>query len=228
MHDPIADPWGPPTPVARGGTWPVRVDEHLAAGVTEADVERWVPTASLLHSDGDAMDIAVAGGRIAGVRGHARDRVNHGRLGPKDFFGWQANGSPDRLTQPRIGSREASWDEAMGLVVERCGALLDEVGPSAIGFYTSGQLFLEEYWTQATMVRVGVGTNHLDGNTRLCTATAGEALKESFGSDGQPGSYDDVLHCDALALWGHNPAETQPVVDARPARRALGARRVGR
>ena len=52
----------------------------------------------------------------------------------------------------------------------------------------------------------------MDGNTRLCTATAGEALKESFGCDGQPGSYDDVIHCDALALWGHNSAETQPVL----------------
>ncbi|MCW3039709.1 MAG: narB2 [Solirubrobacterales bacterium] len=212
MHDAITHPWGPSTPVARGSTWPVRVDQHLAAGTTDADVERWVPTASLLHSDGDAMDIAVVGGRIAGVRGRAGDRVNHGRLGPKDLFGWQANASPDRLTQPRIGSRTASWDEAMSLIVERCKGLLDDVGPAAIGFYTSGQLFLEEYWTQATMVRVGVGTNHLDGNTRLCTATAGEALKESFGSDGQPGSYDDVLHCDALAMWGHNPAETQPVL----------------
>jgi hypothetical protein len=46
------------------------------------DEVRWVRAASLLHSDGDAMDIAVREGRIVGVRGFAGDRVNRGRLGP--------------------------------------------------------------------------------------------------------------------------------------------------
>jgi anaerobic selenocysteine-containing dehydrogenase len=71
-------------------------------------VERWVRTASLLHSKGDAMDVAVRGGRIVGVRGRAEDRVNRGRLGPKDLFGWQANASPDRLTRPLVRRRGSS------------------------------------------------------------------------------------------------------------------------
>lgn len=33
----------------------------------------------------------------------------------------------------------------------------------------------------------------MDGNTRLCTTTSAQALKESFGSDGQPGSYADAI-----------------------------------
>ena len=52
----------------------------------------------------------------------------------------------------------------------------------------------------------------MDGNTRLCTATAAAALKATFGTDGQPGSYADVDHCDAIVLWGHNVAETQAVL----------------
>ena len=44
------------------------------------EVERWVPTASVPHSNGDGLDIAVKGGRMVGVRGRAVDRVNHGRL----------------------------------------------------------------------------------------------------------------------------------------------------
>jgi anaerobic selenocysteine-containing dehydrogenase len=101
--------------------------------------------------------------------------------------------------------------------------VLEETGPGGIAFYTSGQLFAEEYWTLATIARAGIGTNHVDGNTRLCTATAAEALKESFGCDGQPGSYDDINHCDALALWGHNNAETQPVQWMRMRDRLAGA-----
>ncbi|HET7397816.1 MAG TPA: nitrate reductase [Intrasporangium sp.] len=225
-RDRIADIWGTRTPYGPGDTWPRRVDLHLADGLTESDVDRWVQSASILHSTGDAMDIAVKDGRIVGVRGRAQDRVNHGRLGPQDLFGWQANASPDRLTTPlvRRGGElvETSWDEAMDLVVRRTRELLDEQGASAIGFYTSGQLFLEEYYTLGLIAHGGLGTNHVDGNTRLCTATAASALKASFASDGQPGSYADIDHADVIALFGHNMAETQTVLWARVLDRLAG------
>nr|WP_228927284.1 nitrate reductase [Streptomyces sp. DH7] len=213
--DRIAEPWGTRTPYGRHRTWPTRVDTFLTEGVRSSDVDRWVQAASILHSDGDAMDIAVRNGSMVGVRGRASDRVNRGRLGPKDLFGWQANASRSRLTRPlvRRGGRltECDWDTAMEVIVSRSRELLEERGPGSIGFYTSGQLFLEEYYTLAVLARAGIGTNHLDGNTRLCTSTAAEALKESFGCDGQPGSYDDIDHADVIALHGHNLAETQPV-----------------
>ncbi|MFH8658456.1 molybdopterin oxidoreductase family protein [Streptomyces afghaniensis] len=214
--DRIADPWGARTPYAPGAPWPSRTDTHLRAGIAEQDVERWVQSASLLHSNGDAMDIAVREGRIVGVRGRAEDRVNRGRLGPKDLYGWQANASPDRLTRPLVRENgrlvESDWDTAMNRITARTRHLLDHEGPGSIGFYTTGQLFLEEYYTLAVLARAGIGTNHLDGNTRLCTATAAEALKETFGCDGQPGSYEDIDHADTVALFGHNMAETQTVL----------------
>jgi len=217
VPDRISEPWGERSPYAAGEPWPVRVDCFLEEGVAEEDVERWVPSASILHSNGDGQDIAVKDGRIVGVRGRAGDRVNHGRLDPKDLYGWQANNSPDRLTRPlvREGGElvETSWDDAMGRIVARSRELLDGPGGwGRFGFYTSGQLFLEEYYTLGVIGKAGLGTPHMDGNTRLCTATAAAALKASFGTDGQPGSYTDVDHCDALALWGHNVAETQTVL----------------
>ena len=225
-EDRIADVWGDRTPFPRGGDWPVRVDAHLAPGIAPHDVDRWVQTASTLHSNGDAFDIAVRAGRMVGVRGRPDDRVNRGRLGPKDLYGWQAIQSPDRLTRPLVRRDgqlvECSWDEAMTVVVERTKQLLEEQGPSAVGFYTTGQLFLEEYYTLALVAHGGIRTNHVDGNTRLCTATAAEALKETFGSDGQPGSYTDVDHADVIALFGHNVAETQTVLWMRILDRLAG------
>src|SRR5690606_19919974 len=195
-------------------------------GLGPEDVDRWAQSASILHSNGDALDIAVKDGRIVGVRGRAADRVNHGRLGPKDLFGWQANASPDRLTPPPVrrgrAPVEASRDEAMDAVVRRARELLDEQGPSAVGFYTTGQLFAEEYYTLGLIAHGGIGTNHVDGNTRLCTATAAAALKESFGCDGQPGSYTDIDHADVIALYGHNMAETQSVLWMRILDRLAG------
>ncbi len=251
--DRIAEPWGARTPYDPPGrlsgavgavtrplrqalsddashqsAWPVRVDCFLEKGVAEEDVDRWVQTASILHSNGDGLDIAVKDERIVGVRGRAVDRVNHGRVDPKDLFGWQANNSQDRLTRPlvREGDRlvETDWDTAMNRIVSRSRELLP--GPGGwgnFGFYTSGQLFLEDYYTLGVIGKAGIGTPHMDGNTRLCTATAAAALKASFGTDGQPGSYTDVDHCDALAIWGHNVAETQTVLWMRMLDRRRGA-----
>ncbi|HWJ52273.1 MAG TPA: molybdopterin-dependent oxidoreductase, partial [Propionibacteriaceae bacterium] len=224
--DRIAEPWGTRTPYAAGETWPTRVDMHLAEGLSEQDVDTWAQSASILHSNGDGLDIAVKDGRIAGVRGRAQDRVNHGRLGPKDLFGWQANNSADRLTKPLIRRDgvlvETDWDTAMAAVAGRTKELLEERGPSSIGFYTSGQLFLEEYYTLALIGHGGIGTNHMDGNTRLCTATAAAALKASFACDGQPGSFSDIDHADVIALYGHNMAETQSVLWTRILDRLAG------
>lgn len=209
MTDRIANPWGERTPFGRDGEWPVRVDGFLEEGVAEEDVEAWVQTASILHSNGDALDVAVKDGRLVGVRGRPVDRVNKGRLGPKDLFGWQANNSEDRLTRPLVRRDgelvEAGWDEAFDRIVGESKRLLEEKGPLAFGFYTTGQLFLEEYYTLGVIGKAGLGTPHMDGNTRLCTATAGQALKESFGTDGQPGSYADMTtptpSCSSGTTW---------------------------
>jgi ferredoxin-nitrate reductase len=216
MTDRIKEPWGERTPYAPGEEWPVRVDQFLEGGVSEDAVDRWVQTASILHSNGDALDVAVKAGRIVGVRGREVDRVNKGRVDPKDLFGWQANNSEERLKKPFVRENgelvETSWDEAFARIVERSRKLLQEKGPLALGFYTTGQLFLEEYYTLGVIGKAGLGTPHMDGNTRLCTATAAEALKQTFGTDGQPGSYADVDHADAICLYGHNVAETQAVL----------------
>jgi ferredoxin-nitrate reductase len=91
------------------------VDQFLEEGVSEDDVDRWVQTASVLHSNVDALDIAVKDGRTVGVRGRGVDRVNKGRVDPKDLFGWRANNSGDRLKRPLVRKNGdlalASWDD---------------------------------------------------------------------------------------------------------------------
>jgi ferredoxin-nitrate reductase len=123
-HPRIDNPWGERTPFGRGAEWPDEVG--------------WFTSASLLHSNGDGMDIAAKDGRIVGVRGDPRCRVNRGRLGPKDLFAWQANSSPDRLKRPLVREgdelRESDWDTAMGRIVARSKELLSEAGPDAFGF----------------------------------------------------------------------------------------------
>jgi anaerobic selenocysteine-containing dehydrogenase len=208
----IDDIWGPRTP--HRGEWPVRVDER-----TSAEPEHWVPSVCVLCSTGCGLDIGVSGGRMVGVRGRAGDRVNHGRLGPKGLHGWEANASGDRLTTPLVRRDgqlvPTTWDDAMAAIVRRSKDDIARFGSGSHAFYNSGQLMLEEYYTLAVVAEAGVGTAHVDGNTRLCTATAAVSLIESFGTDGAPGSYTDFDVTDAIFLVGHNMAATQTVLWAR-------------
>jgi ferredoxin-nitrate reductase len=116
-------------------------------------------------SNGCGADIGVADGKIVGIRGRAVDRVNKGRLGPKGMCSWEYNGHPDRLKTPvsigvcpeknrlcgithsarfhpqlirKQGKLEpASWDEAMGLIVEKSKEIIEKMTPHAIAFYVS-------------------------------------------------------------------------------------------
>jgi ferredoxin-nitrate reductase len=218
-RDSIKNIWGERTP--HYGDWPVRVDQR-----TEVEPDKWVQSACVLCSNGCGMDIGVKDGRIVGVRGRAVDAVNHGRLGPKGLHGWVANNSKDRLTKPMIRKdgklQEASWDEAMNLIVQKSKEIIKNDTGLGIGFYTSGQLFLEEYYTLGVIGKGGIGTPHMDGNTRLCTATAAAALKVSFGSDGQPGSYTDLDTTDTILHCGHNIASQQTVLWMRILDRLAG------
>ena len=202
-------------PFDPGQDWAVRRDDVLEAGV-DPDRVHWVQSACVLCSNGCGLDIGVVDGRMVGVRGRDDDHVNRGRLGPKGLYGWRAQQHRDRLTVPLVrdgGSlREATWDEAMRRIVARSAEALDAHGPLSHGFYTSGQLMLEEYYALAVIGKAGIGTPHMDGNTRLCTATAAMSLKESFGADGQPGCYEDFDQCDAIFAFGHNITETQTVL----------------
>jgi ferredoxin-nitrate reductase len=210
----IQDVWGERTPYDGPGQWPERVDEQL-----EEVPDSWVQSACVLCTNGCGLEIGVKENRIVGVRGKADDPVNRGRLGPKGLHGWVANGSPDRLTQPLIRTgrkgdgqfRVATWDEVMGVIVSGCQEVRKDFTNGAIGFYTSGQLFLEDYYTITTVAMAGLGTMHLDGNTRLCTATASTALRETFGNDGQPSTAADYDSADCIVHVGHNLASTQTV-----------------
>lgn len=217
----IQDVWGERTAFRGKARWPERVDSN-----TCEKPERWVQSACVLCSNGCGLDIGVTHGRIVGVRGRAVDDVNRGRLGPKGLNGWQANHSADRLTGPLVRKsgrlQEASWAQAMELIVQNARDVRDRYTSSAIGFYTSGQLFLEEYYTLGVIGKAGLGTPHMDGNTRLCTATAAAALKETFGSDGQPGCYFDIDETDCIVQVGHNMASTDTVLWMRVLDRRRG------
>jgi ferredoxin-nitrate reductase len=178
---------------------------------------RWIRTTCGLCSVGCGVEVAVDKGELRGIRGAAGHPVNAGRLGPKGLMQWQANRHPARGLKPIVRGddgrlRPAAWDQALAAIARRIDEAIAVHGPSAVAFYNSGQLLLEEYYTLAKLARAGLGTPNLDANTRLCTATVGESLMASFGADGPPGAYEDFDQADCIVLFGHNAAEQSTVL----------------
>lgn len=78
---------------------------------------------------------------------------------------WSSINHSDRLQYPLIrrnGKLErASWDEAMTLIVDKTQELRSRLTNHGIGFYTTGQLFLEEYYVLAMVGKAGLNTLHM-------------------------------------------------------------------
>lgn len=78
-------------------------------------------------------------------------------------------GATDRLTHPLIRKngelQQASWDEAMNVIAAKAQAIRKKLTAHGIAFYTSGQLFLEEYYALALVGKAGLNTLHMFATT---------------------------------------------------------------
>ena len=97
--------------------------------------------------------------------------ANHGNLCVKGRFGYDFIHSKDRLTQPLMHKDDklvpATWDEAMGHVVERLLEIREKHGPDSIGFLVSAKCTNEENYLMQKVARGLIGTNNVDHCARL-------------------------------------------------------------
>ncbi|MCG8389698.1 MAG: nitrate reductase [Cytophagales bacterium] len=126
----------------------------------------------------------------------------------------QLNKIPNRLTQPKIKKNgkfvDATWEEAMSLVAEKFSTSIEQNGPDSVAYYGSGQLYIEESYTANKLFKAGIGTNNVDGNPRLCMASAAVGYTQTFGKDEPPGCYADIDHANLFFLMGANMYECHP------------------
>lgn len=92
--------------------------------------------------------------------------MNEGRCCVKGRFGWSFIHSEDRLTRPLIKEsgvfREASWDEAIGLVAKKFTGYRDTSGSDSVAFFTSARCTNEENYLLQRFAREVMGTNNVD------------------------------------------------------------------
>ena len=124
------------------------------------------------------LNVNVDTGRITRVTSTPEAPVNGMALCVKGRYGSDFIHSDERLTAPLIrdasalggrfpGFREASWDEALGLVAEKLVAARDTCGPDSVGYFSSAKCTNEENYLLQKLARGVVGTNNVDHCARL-------------------------------------------------------------
>ena len=137
----------------------------------------------------------------------------------KGKFGWDYVNSADRLTTPLIREgdkfREATWDEALGLVARRFAEIKAANGPDALAFISSSKCTNEESYLMQKLARAVIGTNNMDNCSRYCQAPATTGLWRTVGYGGDSGSISDIEQAGLVVIIGSNTAESHPVLATR-------------
>lgn len=175
--------------------------------------DRWVPTTCGYCSVGCGMLIGIKDKRAVAVRGNPEHPVNRGKLCPKGLSEHHTLTAETRAKYPLLRKNgklsRVSWEEALDTMVARLPR------NETLAVLSTGQLVTEEFYTLGKLVQLGFGTRNYDGNTTLCMASAVSGYKRSFGSDGPPGSYEDLEMADLIFLIGANIADNHPILCAR-------------
>ncbi|MAF66988.1 MAG: nitrate reductase catalytic subunit [Planctomycetes bacterium] len=190
----------------------------------------WVKSVCRFCGTGCGVQLAVSDRKLVALRGDIDHPTTKGLVCAKALFLPKIVHSPTRLTYPRIrrgGKLErASWEEAMSLVAEKFADAIDEHGADSVAYYGSGQALSEESYFANRLFKGGIGTNNVEGNPRLCMASAVGGYVSTYGKDEPMGSYDDIDHANVFFLIGSNAAECHPVLFDRIMARKQESNRV--
>ncbi|MFW6330311.1 MAG: molybdopterin oxidoreductase family protein [Gemmatimonadota bacterium] len=176
----------------------------------------WSKTVCRLCGVGCGVMLGTEGGKPVAVRGDKENSINGGLLCVKGFYLNKMITADNRLTKPLVRKNgrlvETSWEEAMSLVAGKFRESIDRHGPNSVAFYGSGQGQTEETYLANKLFKGCIGTNNVEGNPRLCMASAVGGYISSFGADEPIGTYQDFEHCDLFMIIGSNTAEAHPVL----------------
>ncbi len=156
----------------------------------------------------------VSGGTVE-IAGDPQHPANYGRLCSKGYALADTFGLDGRLLSPRIGDREASWDEGLSHVASELNRIIGQYGRDSLALYVSGQLLTEDYYVANKLMKGYIGTANIDTNSRLCMASCVSGQKRAFGEDAMPTCYEDLELADLIVLVGSNTAWCHPVLFQR-------------
>lgn len=107
--------------------------------------------------------------------------------------------------------KEVPWQEGFSYVADKLKEIQAKYGEESIAGISTGQLTMEEFALFGHVMRNYLKAN-VDGNTRLCMATAVVAHKQSFGFDAPGFTLKDLELSDTIIFVGANPIVAHPII----------------
>lgn len=122
----------------------------------------------------------------------------------------------DKPHTPRVKKEDGTyfypgWDYTFDYVAKKFREIQEKYGYEALAGISTGQLTMEEFAINGHIMRDHLHTN-VDGNTRLCMASAVVAHKQSYGFDAPGYTLKDLELSDTIVLIGANPVVAHPIV----------------
>ena len=198
------------------------ISVSLTPGMQEplfADTMTWHKSVCRYCGVGCGVMIGKKGGKVAAIKGDKENTINQGTLCVKAFYLHKVIAAKTRLQHPMIKKngefKKVSWDEALEYVSKKFNDIRKKYGPDALAFYGSGQAETEETYMANKLFKGCIGTNNVEGNPRLCMASAVGGYLTSFGKDEPAGTYEDIEKAELFLLVGSNTAEAHPILFKR-------------
>ena len=166
------------------------------------------------------LEIEVADGRIAGIRGNPDDVWSRGHLCPKGVSLGAIHEDPDRIRTPMIKVdgqwQEVSWDAAFRRCTELLAPVIAEHGIGAVTAYTGNPLahsFSLGRYTGVLLGMSGIPVSYSPGTV--------DQWPKNLSSHLMYGNWwgfpvPDIERTDLLVVMGANPAASQGSLLAAP------------
>jgi len=140
--------------------------EKKARGTARAWETKKIRTTCPYCGVGCQQWLHVKDDRIVKVTAVEDAAPNKGRLCVKGRFGYDFIYSEERLKTPLIREkgrlREASWNEALNLVVSKIKEVIERHGPDAVAGVSSARSLNEDSYQMQKLFRSVIGTNNID------------------------------------------------------------------
>ena len=157
-----------------------------------------------------SLTVTVTDGRLTNVDAGPGNPITEGFICQKVKHHPARVYAPERVLTPliRIGAkgmgefREATWDEALDLVVERLRATIDEYGPEAVVPYLYNSSAGSSQGALTDRLFRRLGASRVDHT--ICALTNAIARISTYG-DLLSADPRDVVHARHVVVWGANP-----------------------
>jgi anaerobic selenocysteine-containing dehydrogenase len=180
----------------------------VAAGpdMVQQTIEQLIPTTCWIGKQDCGMLARVVNGRVVKLEGHPANPRNKGTLCPKGVGQIMSFYDPNRIKTPLIRTngkgesgkwRQATWEEALGLVAEKMNAAREKGGSKFV--WQKGRSKAKKFYDSAFVNASGALKLH---HGALCSDAGYRALEYTIGMHGV--LHPDMKHTRYLLCWGWN------------------------